>query len=132
MTINVSNLGGAGGLLKIAEAGLGDTIASGNTADVTITCPENKFIKLTLLSAGTAQSGVSLAVGGRQIFANKTIGTAGSASPTFVKIGLIGGTAEGANITDGIQGGRSENFVFSFSAATTANILYSYIILEDA
>ena len=131
MTINVSNLGGAGGLLKIAEAGLGSTILNGNTADVTITCPANKFIKLTLLDSQGASQRISLSVGGRTIFTDKQIANT-TVTPPNVKIGLAGGTAEGANIIDGIQGGRSENFVFSFPIATTANILYSYIILEDA
>ena len=118
-------------MLKIAEAGLGATIASGNTADVTITCPANKFIKLTLLDSAGASQLISLTVGGRTVFTDKIL-TNTSIFANSVKIGLAGGTDEGTNIIDGIQGGRSENFVFSFLNATTANIIYSYIILEDA
>lgn len=133
--VPLSGIIGGGGILKISSAGLGGTIPSGTSTPVTISCPANKFLKLALLSSASTSPGVSLDVGGRSIFSSKTIsGNGGYTSPSGrVKIGLLGGaaTSEGTGGL-GILGGRNEDFVFSFAAATGTNIYYSYEVLEDA
>lgn len=133
MTILISSLAGGGSAKKISTAFNGGNIPIGTTADVTISCPAEKYIKLVFFGvvANNTQSGVSLEVGGRTIFTSKTIAEDQVSYQKF-RIGLAGSGTGNGQTTSFLQGGRNEDFVFSFNSATIREIDYVYEVLEDA
>ena len=132
MTINVSSLGGGGGLLK-TELVTGGFVATGTTLDVTVSCPVGKYIRLSYLVSIGDQSGVSLAVGTNTVFSSFTVKgvTALTNITNQIKIGSYGGATDPESVKY-IQGGKDEDFVFSLDASTTSAIAYGYEVLSDA
>lgn len=128
---NFSDFISSGGGSFTAETLSGGlTIASGTSADVTITCPAGKRLKLVRFqSSSSFQDGVSLAVGSKTLFSSERLDDGGN-NGTIVDrfgVGLAGGgsTRIGQYATS-ILGGVDEDIVFSFDSSTSQTLTYSY------
>lgn len=129
--VPLSGIIGGGGLLATSTYG-GGTISSGTTADVTISCPLNKFLRLTLLYAFNAQPGVTITFGARDVVTG-TVASVDSFTPTAINVGNPPQTnGDNGTALQAVKGKRNEDLIFSFASTTTQPISYCYEVLEDA
>lgn len=100
-------------------------IAAGTSADVTISCPSGKKLRLVKFgNTGGLQSGVTITVGSKTIISNAGLddfANSGETTDRFIIGGYIGGSTH-----DFVVGDTDEDIVFSFAAATTQIIRYAY------
>lgn len=121
--------GGGGGAFTAESISIGQFIPVGTTADVTISCPTGKRLRLTRLVTATTspQSGVTVTVGSNTLISNQELEDylGRGISANF----FVGPGGEGTS-HDFILGGTDEDIVFSFSSATAYGISYVYQVGE--
>ena len=99
-------------------------IPSGTSADVVIPCPADKRLVLTSLVANPSiQPGVTLKMGTRTAFSNKSIEWLNGYSQSNAGAIKIGGTRNNYNE---VAGGVGESLTLSFASSTTQDLYYSY------
>lgn len=100
-------------------------IASGTSADVTISCPSGKKLRLVKLgNTGGLQAGVTITVGSKTVISSAGLddfANNGETTGRFIVGGYIGGSTH-----DFIVGDTDEDIVFSFDSSTTQTIRYAY------
>jgi hypothetical protein len=116
--------GGGGGFTTESISTVQD-IPSGTSADVTISCPSGKKLRLVKFgNRGGLQSGVTITVGSKTVISSAGLddfANDGESLNRFIIGGYIGGSTH-----DFIVGDTDEDIVFSFDASTTQTIRYAY------
>lgn len=118
--------GSSGGSQFVAESiSTVQEIASGTSANVTISCPSGKRLRLVKLGNITGnQTGVTVTIGSKTIISSSALDDFANSQETTGRFS-IGGYV-GGSTHDYVLGDTDEDIVFSFDAATTHVIKYAY------
>lgn len=120
-----------GGSDFTTESASGGTVVSPNTANVVLTPPEGKRVKLSHLSTSGAneQSSVTVDIGGNVVFSAKTLSGETPLAPNKFSVGSFqaypAGTPPSGNHRH-LIGGVDEVITISTPGAVSVTIYYAY------